>query len=129
LHPERTRDCASQQTETSSVSSRGTYHDSQTTSFEQAAGESFRLQGVGQQRGQQDGPDKCVESVTPEWSAGLNSTLTQVGNMRSPGQQWRDVILHRNVMELSGSGDEGILIDAGPQMQVIPVSQMAILGF
>jgi hypothetical protein len=34
------------------------------------------------------------------------------------GQEWHDEILHRNTMQLSGTGDESILIEAGPQMYV-----------
>lgn len=49
-----------------------------------------------------------AERVLAAWSEPSPSPLA--------GQQWRDVVLHRNVMELSGTGEEGILIDAGPQM-------------
>jgi hypothetical protein len=35
------------------------------------------------------------------------------------GPNWHAEILHRNTMELSGTGDEGILIEAGPQMSVL----------
>lgn len=35
------------------------------------------------------------------------------------GPNWHSEVLHRNTMELSGTGDEGILIEAGPQMYVI----------
>jgi hypothetical protein len=41
------------------------------------------------------------------------------------GPHWHTEILHRNTMELSGTGDEGILIEAGPQMSVsIPLQEL-----